>query len=149
MSATNQIALFKGLTKKQVDSFVQGIKEEIENQEREALEVYSIFKTFEEIAKKLKPVLTENIMHDIQHEDDVFQAYGFDVEKSEVGVRYSFEHDPKWKGYQDMIDAIRHEQKEYEQLMKATKRIMVDPDTGEEIQPAVRTSTSFIKMKRI
>lgn len=149
MSATSEISQFKGLTKQQVSSFVDRVKEEINSGNREALEIYSIFKTFDEIARKLKDTLSENIMHDIQHEEDVFQAYGFDIQKVEVGVKYSFDHDANWKSYQDKIDAIRDEQKEYEKIMKATKVVMVDPETGEEVQPAIKRSTSFIKMKRI
>jgi hypothetical protein len=54
MSAISEISLFKGLTKEQVNSFVEHAKKDIENGKVNALEVYTIFKTFEELQRKVK-----------------------------------------------------------------------------------------------
>jgi hypothetical protein len=88
-------------------------------------------------------------MHDIEHEEEIFTRYGFDIEKAEVGVKYDFSKDETWNSYQRMIDDIRERQKEREQQMKAIREPQINADTGEIMQPAIKKSKSFIKIKRV
>jgi hypothetical protein len=149
MKAISEISIFKGLTKDQVNSFVEHAKKDIESGNVNALEVYTIFKTFEELQRKLKPMMEDYIMHDIEHEEEIFTRYGFDIEKAEVGVKYDFSKDETWNSYQRMIDDIRERQKEREKQMKAIREPQINADTGEIMQPAIKKSKSFIKIKRV
>ena len=142
MSAITELSQFKEVSRTQLKAFIERAKEEIITGQRSALETHSMLHTIQEIAKALKATITEHLMDEIQHEEDVFTRYGYDIQKMEVGTRYDYSRDAKWQE----LDKAK---KEHEKFLKGLRKEMVDPDTGEVFTPPIKRSTSFIKMSRI
>lgn len=149
MSAISTISVFQNVSKDQLFKLIEIAKAEMEDGKVSAFDVYTTFKNLEDIIKKLKPTIETRLMEEIEHEQEVFTRNGFDVEKAEVGTRYDYSNDPKWNEYKKAIDSLRAKQREHEAHLKTLKQDIANLDTGEVAVPPIKTSKSFIKLKRI
>ena len=81
------------------------------------------------------------IMAEVDKHPKQFEVNGFRFEKASRST-YSFKHDAEWL----RLDAQR---KSRENLMKlALEQDIADPNTGEIVPPAIKSSTEFIKKAR-
>jgi hypothetical protein len=127
------------ITKSDISTFVNKIKNQLINGEITALELFTkiqgIKKTIEAIEKVAKDKALE----------EAFQ-YGkmFTIRNCEFTVVYrnsfDFTHD-------DMYNRLTCEIKERQDMLKSISKPIADPDTGEIIYPALRKQTEYLTVK--
>lgn len=78
------------------------------------------------------------------------KVLGAKIEIAEVGVKYDYSEDQKWRELKIKEEAIAEERKSREKLLQALKQPMIetDPDTGEtfSVPVPVRTSSTSLKV---
>jgi len=115
----------------------------------DALEAAVQLKAMEELVDMLRKSkeLREMIMSQVdKYPEKQFEYMGVDIQKCELGTKYDYTRDRVWCDLNAQERTLSEKRKERESLLKAMKEEMANPDTGEIIYPAIKTSESFIKI---
>lgn len=137
-------------TKANVSAFVDELESKILEGKMSAIELKSLTSFLSEIVKKInssKTVRDEALTEFADHGEREIVIHGHKITQRETGTRYDFTGSEAWNELQAQIDELKEQQKEVEQISKATKRqtVWVSPD-GEEltVRPAGKSSTTNI-----
>jgi len=132
-----QLQLFK-------QDFIQEIAEN-----GDALKAAVQLKAMEDLVDSLRKdkKLREMIMIMVdKYPEKIFEYLGCDIEKAELGTKYDYSKDRIWNELKISETAISKKREGRENLLKVLKSEMADPETGEIIVPATKTSESYIKI---
>ena len=129
-------------TKEQINTFSTSIIVGIEDGELNPLDVAAQIKMMEDSIRLIKgseiykdSLLTEATKY--SEKENHYKGVIFSVK--ETGTRYDY----KSCGYSKYDEVIK-EKADIEKMLKALNGKMVDPDTGEEIKPPVKRSTTAV-----
>lgn len=135
-------------TKSNVAAFVSQLELKIEDGELSAIELKSLTSFLAEIVKKIgssKVIREEGLVEFAGYGEREIVVHGHKITQRETGTRYDFTGSEAWNDLQSQIAVLKEQQKEVEQIAKATKRqsVWVSPD-GEEltVMPAGKSSTT-------
>jgi hypothetical protein len=138
------------ISKSSLTALAQQYITAIEDGNETAINIYVQAKALEELAKQVQSKTVEQARTEAErYGKDTPTPFGCKVELAETGTRYDFSHIASWASIQSDIDALKAAQKEIEELAKlACKqgRPLAVGDTGEFVEPAIKTSTSSIKV---
>lgn len=83
-----------------------------------------------------------------KHHGTVTTASGARIEMCEAGVRYDYTHSSEWRRVAAEIEALTEKKKQIEEQLRrpAPGRMLVDTETGEVIEGALKTSRSTYRI---
>jgi hypothetical protein len=81
-----------------------------------------------------------------KHGDKAFKVFGAEFKVSETGVKYHYDNcnDYELQELNKRLVVLKADIKAREAILKAHKDIWVDEETGEEINPVKKTSTTKV-----
>jgi hypothetical protein len=84
----------------------------------------------------------------IKHNGRLITTSGAKIEVCEAGVSYDYSNNGEWRELEEQIKILQEKKKEVEEkLRKVTPgRMAVDPETGEVLEGAFKTSKSTYRI---
>jgi predicted heme/steroid binding protein len=140
----------EGLTKKQItDLATQSVENLLE--EGNVFQVAEALAAMEEFTKAVRrndryvEFLREEL---IKHNGRLITTSGAKIEVCEAGVSYDYSNNGEWRELEEQIKALQEKKKEVEEKLRkvAPGRMAVDPETGEVIEGAFKTSKSTYRI---
>ncbi len=116
------------LTKSQIDIFARKVLDEIDTGNYNPLNIHLCLKAMEELVKKLKEGIAEQVLAEAAKYGKQFDYLGSKVQLSERRT-YDFSYDSLWCD----LDKTK---KEREEMLKHLSSPLADPETGEMIYSA-------------
>lgn len=140
----------EGLTKKQIAELaIQSVENVLE--EGNVFEVAEALAAMEEFTKAVRKseryieFLREEL---VKHNGRLITTSGAKIEMCEAGVNYDYSHSAEWREVEEQIKFLQDKKKEVEEKLRkvAPGRMAVDPETGEVIEGAFKTSKSTYRI---
>ncbi len=140
----------EGLTKKQIAELaIQSVENVLE--EGNVFEVAEALAAMEEFTKAVRKseryveFLREEL---VKHNGRLITTSGAKIEICEAGVSYDYSHSAEWREIEEQIKFLQDKKKEVEEKLRkvAPGRMAVDPETGEVIEGAFKTSKSTYRI---
>ncbi|HYK55526.1 MAG TPA: hypothetical protein VEV15_03540 [Flavisolibacter sp.] len=140
----------EGLTKKQIAELaIQSVENVLE--EGNVFEVAEALAAMEEFTKAVRKseryveFLREEL---VKHNGRLITTSGAKIEMCEAGVSYDYSHSAEWSEIEEQIKFLQDKKKEVEEKLRkvAPGRMAVDPETGEVIEGAFKTSKSTYRI---
>ncbi|HEU4633819.1 MAG TPA: hypothetical protein VFS22_07540 [Flavisolibacter sp.] len=140
----------EGLTKKQIAELaVQSVENLLE--EGNVFQVAEALAAMEEFTKAVRrneryvEFLREEL---IKHNGKLTTTSGAKVEICEAGVSYDYSANGEWRELEEQIRGLQEKKKAVEERLRrvAPGRMAVDPETGEVIEGAFKTSKSTYRI---
>ena len=140
----------EGLSKKQIAALAdQSVEHVLE--EGNVFKVAEALAAMEEFVKSVRR--DERYVHFlrdelVKHHGRLVTNSGAKIEMCEAGVSYDYSGNGEWRGLQDQIKALQEHKKAVEDKLRrvAPGRVAVDPETGEMIEGAFKTSKSTYRI---
>jgi hypothetical protein len=140
----------EGLTKKQIATLAeQTVDNVLEN--GNVVQVAEALAAMDEFVKSLRrderyvQFLRDELA---KHHGRLTTASGARIEACEAGVKYDYSHHPEWRMMEEEISLLQTRKKVVEEQLRslAPGRVAVDPETGEVLEGALKTSTSTYRI---
>lgn len=140
----------EGLTKKQIaDLATQSVKAVLE--EGNVFQVAEALAAMEEFTKAVRKnehyveFLREEL---VKHNGRLVTTSGAKIELCEAGVSYDYSQSAEWREVEEAIQYLQQKKKAVEEKLRkvAPGRMAVDPETGEVIEGAFKTSRSTYRI---
>jgi hypothetical protein len=139
-------------TKTGVEIFSRQLVSAVQNGEVNPLELKALFKIMEKVSEKVDDEIKDNLLREAgKYSEKKFQAFGFEIEKAEVGTKYDYLAcgDPIYEQRHAILEAAKSQLKEREDFLKALRDplTIVDDESGEvaTVRPPVKKSTEGLK----
>lgn len=139
-------------TKQGVDMFSNQLINAVENGDVNPLQLKALFKIMEKVAEKVDAGIKDSIMREAdKYSEKKFNLYGFDIEKTEVGVKYDYLAcgDPIYEQRHAILEAAKAQLEERAAFLKALSGplTIVDDESGEvaTVRPPVKKGTEGLK----
>ena len=126
------------LTKTQIEDFAWKALDEIDSGMYEPLKIHLCLKAMEELVKKLKVGIADQVFSEAEKYGKDFEYQGARIRLSERRS-YNFTNDFIWSD-------LSNQKKKREEMLKHLSDPVADPDTGEMIFPAQSKITSVISV---
>lgn len=83
-----------------------------------------------------------------KHHGRLFTSSGAKIELCEAGVTYDYSGDPAWRALDEQIRLLQEEKKAVEEQLRrlGPGRMAVDPETGEVVEGAMKSSKSTYRI---
>lgn len=124
------------LTRSQIDFFAQKALNEIDTGLYNPLSIHLCLKAMEDLIKKIKEGITEQVMLEAEKYGKNFEYMGAKIQLSQRRT-YDYSVDDTW-------NQISRSLKQREELLKYLTSPMADTETGELINPIPFKTTSII-----
>lgn len=140
----------EGLTKKQITELAtQSVENVLE--EGNVFQVAEALAAMEEFTKAVRKseryveFLREEL---VKHNGRLITTSGAKIEMCEAGVSYDYSRSAEWREIEEQIKFLQDKKKEVEEKLRkvAPGRMAVDPETGEVIEGAFKTSKSTYRI---
>ena len=140
----------EGLNKKQIAELArQSVANVLE--EGNVFQVAEALAAMEEFTKAVRKnesyveFLREEL---VKHNGRLTTTSGAKIEMCEAGVSYDYSHSPEWREIEDAIKFLQEKKKQVEEKLRkiAPGRMAVDPETGEVVEGAFKTSKSTYRI---
>lgn len=136
-------------TMEQLTKFEMMFISEMEN--KNPLEIAIQLKAMEELISNLRAnnKVRDYIMSEIdKYPEKSFKYQGATFEKAETGVKYDYSQcgDSVLNKLEEQSKKVSKELKERQKMLQIIKEPVANPETGEVINPALRTSNSYVKI---
>jgi hypothetical protein len=139
-------------TKEGVAIFSRQLINAVHNGEVNALQIKALFKILEKVAEKFDEGTKENQLKEAaRYPEKKFTAFGFEVEKAEVGTKYDYSicGDVVWEQRQAALNAAKSLLDERTEFLKSLREplTVVVEDSGEVItvRPPLKKSSEGLK----
>jgi|SRR5215211_930562 len=143
-------AIKEGLNKKQIAELAgQSVENLLE--EGNVFQVAEALAAMEEFTKAVRKndryveFLREEL---VKHNGRLVTSSGAKIEVCEAGVSYDYSHSAEWREIEEQIGFLQEKKKAIEEKLRkvAPGRMAVDPETGEVIEGAFKTSKSTYRI---
>jgi len=139
-------------TKQEMDNFYMKAKNEILSGNENPLKLLRQLKAIEKVVGDLlkdKDVEDEILIEAEKYGQKQIEEYGVTFEVKEVGTKYDYNvtGDSTWQELKEKEEQIKQQRQEREKQLKAHNKEWVDADTGEVINPPVKTSKTKVTVK--
>lgn len=139
-------------SKQGVEIFSRQLINAVKDGEVNPLQLKALFKTLEHVCDKVEKEIKDNVMREVErYGEKRFTAFGFEVEKSEVGVKYDFSvcGDPVYNHRAKILEEAKAQLDERAQFLKSLREplTVVDDESGEvaTVRPPLKKSTEGLK----
>ena len=126
------------LTKTQIEDFAWKALDEIDSGMYNPLNIHLCLKVMEELVKKLKKGIAEQVFSEAEKYGRHFEYQGSRIQLSER-KSYDYSADYKW-------NELSNEKRQREVMLKHLSEPVADPDSGEMLFPAPFKTTSVISI---
>jgi len=140
----------EGLTKKQISALAgQSVENVLEDgnvfQVAEALAAMEEFTKAVRKDERYVEFLREEL---VKHNGRLATTSGAKIEICEAGVTYDYSHSAEWREIEEQLRFLLEKKKAVEEKLRkvAPGRMAVDPETGEVIEGAFKTSKSTYRI---
>lgn len=148
----NEVLALLPESKVQISIFADRLIESVKNGQESALKIKSFLKKMEEVLKRFDSETKDEQLNEANgYPEKKFNLHGYDIEKSEVGVKYDYSKcdDPVWSELSVRFKNLQGELKERETFLKTITKpttIVID-ESGEvvTINPAARSASDGLK----
>lgn len=129
---------------KEINSFVEMVKNEVIEGNRNPLELAVLLKSLEEVCKRIKE--DERVKSAIRNEAEKYGQKNFEDYGASIQIRdggkwdYSECNDPELERLVKVQEETKDQIKAREKVLQNLKKTLCDPETGCEIFPAVKKS---------
>jgi hypothetical protein len=140
----------EGLSKQQITELaIQSVENVLE--EGNVFQVAEALAAMEEFTKTVRQnqryieFLREEL---VKHNGRLITSSGARIELCEAGVSYDYSQNGEWKELEDQIKILQEKKKAVEERLRkiAPGRMAVDPETGEVIEGAFKSSKSTYRI---
>jgi hypothetical protein len=149
-NASSLPSIKEGLNKKQIAELAE---QSVDNvlEEGNVFEVAEALAAMEEFTKTVrKDERYVQFLRDelTKHHGRLTTTSGAKIEICEAGVSYDYSHSAEWREIEEQIQYLQQKRKEIEEKLRkvAPGRMAVDPETGEVIEGAFKTSKSTYRI---
>lgn len=139
-------------TKTGVEIFSKQLISAVQNGEVNPLQLKALFKIMEKVSEKVDESIKENLLREAgKYSEKKFNAYGFEVEKTEVATKYDYSTcgDPIYNQRLQIFKEAEKQLKERAEFLKSLREplVLVDDESGEvaRIVPPLKTSQDGLK----
>lgn len=139
-------------TKTGVEIFSRQLITAVQNGEVNPLQLKALFKTMEKVAEKVDEQIKENLLTEAgKYSEKKFNAFGFEIEKTEVGTKYDYSTcgDTVYEQRKAALDDAKALLDERIEFLKSLREnlTVVDDMTGEvvTVRPPLKKSTEGLK----
>lgn len=139
-------------TKQEVERFSNQLIQAVRNGEVNPLQLKSMFKVMELVSDIVSDATKVNQLNEAdKYSEKKFNAYGFEIEKAEVGTKYDYAvcGDPIYNQRAQVLEEAKKLLDERATFLKALKEplTLVDDESGEvaTIYPPLKKSQSGLK----
>lgn len=139
-------------TKTGVEIFSKQLINSVQNGEVNPLQLKAHFKIMEKVSEKVDEAIKENLLREAdKYSEKKFNAYGFEIEKAEVGTKYDYATcgDPIYNQRLAIFQEAEKQLKERAEFLKALHEplTLVDDESGEvaTVRPPLKKSTTGLK----
>jgi hypothetical protein len=136
-------------TRSQIKIFTAKLKEEILSGNEDVLKFAVMLKSMEEMIENLRKdaEITMNCLAEAnKYPKGVFEVHGAKIQVRESGVKYDYSvcNDSVLNELNKKLKDLTEEKKKRENTLKNISGSLANPDTGEELYPPVKTSSTGI-----
>jgi hypothetical protein len=135
-----------------IERFSMQLINAVKSGEVNPLQLKALFKALEKVAEIVDGVTKPNQMKEASmYAEKKFNAFGFEIEKTEVGTKYDYLScgDPVYEQRHAILESAKRQLDERVVFLKSLKEPMtlVDEGSGEvvTVRPPVKTSTEGLK----
>ena len=139
-------------TKTGVEKFSHQLISAVQNGEVNPLQLKALFKVMEKVSEKVDEAIKDNLLREAnKYSEKKFSAFGFEIEKTEVGTKYDYSHcgDPIYDQRVKIFEEAKKQLDERAVFLKALKEnlTLVDDESGEvaTVRPPFKKSTEGLK----
>ncbi len=140
----------EGLSKRQIATLAE---QSVENvlEEGNVEQVAEALAVMEEFVKQVRKderfidIMREEL---IKHHGTIKTTSGARIELCEAGVSYDYSEDPSWRYIDEQIKLLTEQRKQIEEKLRSIPpgKTMVDPETGEMLEGALKSSRSTYRI---
>lgn len=132
-------------TKAEIATFVNGAKQEILSGNYNPIEIEIQLKAMEEMIKALRSdaEIKEYLADELNRHGGKYEGAKATI-STRNSTRYDYSGDSVWKEIKAHEDEVSEERKKREKMLQNLTEEMADPQTGEIIYPAVKSSQTSI-----
>lgn len=139
-------------TQMEIDKMFSILKNEILSGNENPLKLEVQLKAMEELIKKLRSdaeIKDQMIDEGMKYPEKSFELYGAKFTKTTVGVKYDFTgcNYADYENCKIEFEKAKAELKSKEDFLKALKKPVADPDSGEIINPPIKTGKESLSVK--
>lgn len=139
-------------TKQGVEMFSNQLITAVENGEVNPIQLKALFKIMEKVSERVDMKIKESLLREAgKYSERTFHAYGFEIEKTEVGTKYDYLAcgDPIYEQRHAILEAAKSQLEERAAFLKALSGplTIVDDESGEvaTVRPPVKKSSEGLK----
>jgi hypothetical protein len=139
-------------TKDQVNRFSVQLVNAVKEGEVNPLQLKALFKVMEKVSENVGVLIKEDILSEAdKYSEKKFTAFGFEIEKAEVGTKYDYLvcRDPVYNQRLQIFTEAKKQLDERAEFLKSLKEplTVVDDESGEvaTIKPPTKKSESGLK----
>jgi hypothetical protein len=154
MESANALSLFRQMpeNKAQIETFIRAAEFELTNGDYNPLEVEKQLKVMEELIAGIRKnnAIRSQLMSELdKYTEKTISAFGADFTKSgRTTYDYSTCNDSDLQELQTEADVINEKLKKRQEMLKnIVPQSVVNPDTGEYLQPPSKKFTEFVTIK--
>ena len=140
----------EGLSKAQITALA---RQSVDNvlEEGNVFQVAEAVAVMEEFVKSIrKDERFVDFLRDelLKHHGRLSTPSGAKIETCEAGITYDYSHDTGWKSLDEQIKYLTEQKKELEEKLRkiAPGKMAVDPETGEILEGALKSSKSTYRI---
>lgn len=145
-------SIFKGCNASERGSFIQQIKQSVENGSYTAMEMTAMLRNLREIADASEQAIEHFLLDEVEKHGKEVAQHGVTFTVAEVGVKYDYENckDLEWTMLRNAEARNADARKLREKFLKTitSPLTLVNEDTGEvdTINPPIKSSTTKVKI---
>lgn len=139
-------------TKQGVEIFSKQLVTAVQEGQVNPLQLKALFKVMEKVSEKVDEAIRENLLNEAgKYSEKKFSAFGFKIEKAEVGTTYDYSAcgDPIYNQRAQILEQAKKQLDERAAFLKALSAplTLVDDESGEvaTVRPPVKKSVEGLK----
>ncbi len=136
-------------SKKDISSIVSNVSNRLNEGFEDPIKALVIGRKLDELAKVYNESIRQFVSGKIRlQKGEELVIYGTSITEGETGVRYDYSkcNDGEWDFLTSQIEPLLEKRKAREEFLKTLRKEFIDEDTGEVIQPPLRTGKMGYKL---
>lgn len=137
------------LNKSSISSLIDQVCHSLTEGNEDPVKALVMGKKLDELSKKYNEKVRQLVSGKIKlQKGESYIKYDVEITEEETGVRYDYSkcNDAEWNQLNDEIEPLLAKRKEREEFLKTIRKEFVDEETGEIIQPPLRSGKLGYKL---
>ncbi len=137
------------LNKSSISVLVNNVVHNLNEGLEDPVKALVIGKKLDELAKQYNESIRQQVSGKIKlQKGESYRRYDVEITEEETGVRYDYSHcnDAEWNQITKELEPLLLKRKQREEFLKTIRKEFVDEETGEIIQPPIRSGKLGYKL---